>query len=52
MTKLKKRLLDVVLSLAGLAAVIAVWALAVEFTSIGLLLPNPMEVLQRFIYTL
>ena len=38
-------------SLIGVAAVICLWYLAVRFTSIGLLLPTPGEVLERLLYT-
>lgn len=42
---------SVALASAGLLAILAIWALAVRFTAIGLLLPSPAEVLKRFIYT-
>lgn len=38
-------------SLIGVAAVLVLWTLAVRYTSVGLLLPTPLEVLERMIYT-
>jgi len=38
-------------SLIGIAAVLILWTLGVKFTSVGLLLPTPLEVLQRMAYT-
>lgn len=50
MKKLKNKLNNVILSISGVLMVIVIWALAVEFTEIGLLLPSPLEVAERFIY--
>ena len=48
---IRERVSSVALASAGLLAILAIWALAVRFTAIGLLLPSPAEVLKRFIYT-
>lgn len=50
MKKFSKKLGMFSLSMLGIVFVILVWALAVSFTRIGLLLPSPIEVLERFIY--
>ena len=50
MKKFKEKLADILLSIVGIGAVIVIWALAVKYTRIGLLLPSPLEVAQRFIY--
>ena len=39
------------LSIIGIGAVIAIWALAVQYTAIGKLLPSPLAVLERLMYT-
>lgn len=43
---------DIGLSVTGFAAVIVLWWLVVTFTDVGLLLPSPLKVLQRFIYVM
>lgn len=43
---------DFGLSIAGFAAVIILWWLMVAFTDVGLLLPSPLKVVQRFIYVM
>lgn len=50
MKKIGKKLSVFSLSLLGILLVLVVWDLAVRFTRIGLLLPGPLEVLQRFAY--
>ncbi len=50
MKNLSKRLGTLALSLLGIGAVIIIWALAVRYTRIGLLLPSPWEVVKRFAY--
>ena len=50
MKKLKESLSSVALSLVGICAVLVIWALAVKYTRIGLLLPSPAEVFQRFVF--
>ena len=39
-------------SLIGIVAVLILWTLGVNYTTVGLLLPTPMEVLERAIYTM
>lgn len=48
---LKNTLSSVLLAVAGLAAILVIWTLAVEYTAIGLLLPTPWKVFQRLGYT-
>lgn len=50
MKKVSKKIGAFALSLLGIVLVLIIWALAVRFTRIGLLLPSPVEVLKRFIY--
>lgn len=50
MKNLKKRIGTFGLSLVGIVLVIIVWDLAVRFTRIGLLLPSPAKVAERFVY--
>lgn len=52
MKEFRQKLGDVALSLIGLLVALLVWTLAVKYTTIGLLLPSPAEVLERFVYTL
>lgn len=46
------RLGNLGLSITGFGAVIALWWLVVAFTDVGLLLPSPLEVIQRLIYVM
>lgn len=39
-------------SVIGIVAVLILWTLGVKYTSVGLLLPTPAEVLERAIYTI
>lgn len=50
MKNIKNKLSNILLSVSGVILVIVVWDLAVRFTEIGLLLPSPIEVAERFIY--
>lgn len=50
MKNFKEKIVNFLLSIVGVAAVILVWDLAVRYTEIGLLLPSPLEVAERFIY--
>ncbi len=50
MKKITEKIGAFILSLAGIFMVIVVWALAVKYTRIGLLLPSPLQVLERFSY--
>lgn len=50
MKKFRSRAGTFVLSLVGIAFVIVLWDLVVRFTRIGLLLPSPAEVVERFLY--
>lgn len=43
---------DIGLSIAGFAAVILLWQLVVAYTDVGLLLPSPLEVVERSVYVL
>ena len=49
-SKFKGKLSSALLASIGLAAIIVIWWLAVKFTEIGLLLPSPLDVLERIIY--
>ena len=49
---LKNTLSSALLAVAGLAAILVIWTLAVEYTRIGLLLPTPLEVFQRLGHTM
>lgn len=40
------------LSIVGFAVIIILWALIVEYTNVGLLLPAPLTVAKRFLYVL
>ena len=48
---MEHRLKNALLPVSGFLLVILIWYLAVRYTNIGELLPAPMEVLERFIYT-
>ena len=53
MKKSKNTVLSsVLLAMAGLLAILVIWTLGVEFTAVGLLLPNPLEVFRRRGYTM
>lgn len=47
----KETLNSLFFSLIGVVAVLILWTLAVEFTAVGKLLPTPLEVLERMMYT-
>lgn len=49
-SKFKGKLSSALLASIGLVAIIVIWWLAVKFTEIGLLLPSPLDVLERIIY--
>lgn len=48
--KVKETVNSLFFSLIGVAAVLLLWTLAVEFTTVGKLLPTPLEVVDRMVY--
>lgn len=52
MKKLKDQATSFLLSIVGIVIVILLWDLIVRFTTLGQLLPSPIEVAERLIYTL
>ena len=50
-TEWAEKIKNIFLSVVGFFLVIGIWYMAVKFTDVGALLPTPLEVLQRFIYT-
>ncbi len=43
---------SLIFSLVGIAAVLVIWIMGVKYTEVGLLLPTPMEVLERALHTM
>ncbi len=46
----RKKLISIEMSLIGFVVIIVFWWVAVQYTRIGLLLPDPLEVFKKFFY--
>ena len=50
--KMMSSVKEILLSISGFAAILLIWYLLVTFTSVGRLIPAPLKVLERIIYTM